>query len=371
MEKIIQNVPRFFEQHVSDCFHNALSAQLLYQKLNPNLIMADYLSFLYDSKTGYVGVNYLYKYNTSVEFTEEELNTSFEMAYFPVPELFNADNVNKKTFKDRLIVKMYIENDSDRAYKRLKELIDMDIPAVVAVDLYYMPYHRAYQKEHGLHYVVITGYNEEEGWYELFDKYKLSSSDFDGRLPIEQIRMARASDNPQKNAVMGEFTRPIQNVWCEVDYEADFKIRNERILGIIEESCRRMQGRKQVLGNQCGFEAMNCLVQDLEKKKTEELNEKNLYMFKTYYNETFKTIARSRKRFKAFINDIEGIISPELKAELLNLLEDTSKYWDICANLSLKLGITKKLALLEDVINQLNRVIDTEKIIIEKISTLV
>ncbi len=369
--KDIKNVPRFFEPYVSDCFHNALSAQLLYLGLNPNIILADYLSFLYDKETGYMGVNYLYKYNTSVEFSEKELNTSFEQAYFPVPELYES-NIDQKatTAKDQIIVKMYIENNTDGAYNRVKELIDQDIPVVAAVDLFYMRYHRAYQKEHGLHYVVITGYNEEEGWYELFDKYKLSNSDFDGKLQIDEIRMARASDNPLSNAMMGEYTRPIQNVWCEVENYKDFKVQTDRIIATLKESCSRMNSEKDVLGYQCGFEAINTLISDFDSKKSEALSETRQYMFKTYYNETFKTIARSRKRFKTFINELNELIPQNSQEEISNQLEESSKHWDICANLSLKLGITKKLALLDDIISQLNEVVINEQKVISSLGNL-
>ncbi|PYG88228.1 butirosin biosynthesis protein H-like [Ruminiclostridium sufflavum DSM 19573] len=364
--KEIKNVPRFFEPYVSDCFHNALSAQLMYLGLNPNIILADYLSFLYDKETGYMGVNYLYKYNTSVEFSETELNTSFEQAYFPVPEVYKRDGTENKAdySRDQIMVKMYIESDSDCAYNRVKELIDSDIPVVAAVDLFYMQYHRAYQKEHGLHYVVITGYNEEEGWYELFDKYRLSNSDFDGRLPINEVRMARASDNPLNNAMMGEYSRPVQNVWCEVENHKGFKLQNDRIAATLKESCIRMSSKKEVLGYQCGFDAINTLVDDLEAKKAVPLCEKNQYMFKTYYNETFKNIARSRKRFKTFINEIDGILPQNIQSDISDLLEESSRHWDICANLSLKLGITKKLTLLEDIINQLKEVIVNEQKVI-------
>jgi hypothetical protein len=369
----IKNVPRFYEPHVSDCFHNALAAQLLYMGLNPNIILADYLSFLYDSDSGYMGVNYLYKYNTSVEFTEEELNTSFELAYFPVPEPFDRESIKNKykIFEDRIIVRMYLEKDADRAYSRVKELIDENIPAVVAVDLFYMQYHKAYKKEHGLHYVVITGYNEEEGWFELFDKYRLSGSDFDGRLPIEEVQLARNSDNPQKNALMGEFTRPLQNVWCEVEIHNEFNIQDDRIMAVLMESCKRMRSQKRVLGCKCGFEAMDALLHDLANNKRDQLDEKNLYMFKTYYNETFKTIARSRKRFKVFINELSGLISPELQLEIASHLDESSRHWDICANLSLKLGITKKLLILEDIINQLQNIKQIELKAVELINNSV
>ncbi|QNU67454.1 BtrH N-terminal domain-containing protein [Ruminiclostridium herbifermentans] len=369
--KSIKNVPRFFEPYVSDCFHNALSAQFLYLGLNPNILLADYLSFLYDKETGYMGVNYLYKYNTSVEFSEKELNTSFELIYFPVPKLYE-NNIEHKavTDKDQIIVKMYIENNPDGAYNRVKELIDQDIPVVVAVDLFYIRYHRAYQKEHGLHYVVITGYNEEEGWYELFDKYKLTNSDFDGKLQIDEIRIARASENPLSNAIMGEYSRPIQNVWCELENYKNFKVKTDRIIATLRESCSRMNSEKEVLGYQCGFEAINTLISDLNSKKSEELSETRQYMFKTYYNETFKTISRSRKRFKTFINELNDFIPQNSQEEISNLLEESSRHWDICANLSLKLGITKKLILIDDIIDQLNKVIINEQKVISSLGNL-
>jgi hypothetical protein len=180
-KRSIHNVPRYFEPHIHDCFQNVLSSQLLFMGLNPKILLADYLSFLYDADNGYVGLNYLFKPNTSVEFTEEELNTSHALLYYPVPVHYteSKETVRNRFKNDRVNVAMYMENNPENAHSRLKELIDGHLPVVAAVDLYYMKYHRAYKKDHGLHYVVITGYDEKEGVFELFDKYKLSSSDFD------------------------------------------------------------------------------------------------------------------------------------------------------------------------------------------------
>jgi len=136
----------------------------------------------------------------------------------------------------------------------------------------------------------------------------------------------------------------------------EFNIQDDSIIAVLEESCERMGSQKRVLGYPCGFEAMDALIQDLEDRKREKLGERNLYLFKTYYNETFKTIARSRKRFKVFINEINWLISTQLELEITKHLNESSKHWDICANLSLKLGITKKLSLLEDIIIQLKEI---------------
>ena len=48
----------------------------------------------------------------------------------------------------------------------------------------------------------------------------------------------------------------------------------------------------------------------------------------------------------------------------------SSKHWDICANLSLKLGITKKLTLLDDIISQLNEVVINEQKVISNLGNL-
>ncbi len=355
----IKNVPRYYEPYVCDCFHNAISAQLLYMGLNPKIVLADYLCFMHDPQTGYIGINYLYKYNTTVEFTEEELNTSFEFAYFAPPKQFEVMGKSNQVTNDRIIVNMYLNNDSEKADKHLKTLIDNDIPTSVAVDLYYMRYHRAYQKDHGLHYVVITGYDEDTKCYELFDKYKLSSSDFDGVLPMQDILLARESDNPQKNDLVGEYTRPLQNIWCEISSSPNFIISEEKVYGIIKESCTRMRGDKTVLGNKCGIDAIKMLISDIQTNNRES-------MFKTYYNETFKTIARNRKRFKVFLEQFDTLAIPAV----ISILEESAKSWDICANLALKFGLTKKPQVITDIISQLNNIIDKETILVENLESV-
>jgi hypothetical protein len=121
-----------------------------------------------------------------------------------------------------------------------------------------------------------------------------------------------------------------------------------------------MSSRKNVLGIECGVNALNNLLHDLEYKKNEGLEEKNLYLFKTYYNETFKTIARSRKRFNAFLGELDGLVPSEVRSEAIHQLEESANKWDICANLSLKLGITRSIALINDIINQLGEIRERE-----------
>lgn len=368
MIKQTDNIPRYFEPYVNDCFHNAYSAVLLHMGMNPNIILADYLSFMYDCKNGYVGVNYFYRPNTTVEFTEEELNTSLEFVYLPRTTLYNQATVKNidMRHKDRVNINMYIEDRPDVAYQRLKELLNSGIPVVAVVDLFYMNYHRAYQKEHGLHCVVFTGYNEEEGYYQIFDKYKLSSSDFDGNLPIDEVNLGRMSDNPLPG-VNATQKRPIRNLWMEISSDNEFKVTEDKLLNIVNESCQRMKGQKEILGHKCGLDAIELFSKNLLEKKSERLDDEKVYWYRVYLNGSLKNISRSRKRFSVFMKEISSLLPEQLITSLCVSLEESSKHWDICSSIALKLGIRKSLDMIDDLVNQLDIIRELENSIVERL----
>lgn len=368
MIKQMGNVPRYFEPYVNDCFHNAYSAALLHMGLNPDIILADYLSFMYDCKNGYVGVNYFYRPNTTVEFTEDELNTSLEFVYLAPTTLYSqsTEKAADIRYKDRVNINMYIEDKPEVAYQRLKELLDNGMPVVAAVDLYYMNYHRAYGKEHGLHCVVFTGYDEEEGYFHLFDKYKLSSSDFDGILPIDEVNMGRRSDNPLPGVNVTQ-KRPVRNLWMEIGLDKDFKVTEEKMLNLLSESCQRMKGRKEVLGYTCGLDAIELFSKSLLEKKNEKLDDEKVYWYRVYLNGSLKNISRSRKRFSVFIKQIKSLLPEQLITGLCVSLEESSKHWDICSSIALKLGIRKSLDMIDDLVSQLDIIRELESSIVERL----
>jgi hypothetical protein len=356
----ISNVPRFFEPYVNDCFQTALSGCLIHKGFNINLILTDYLSFLFDKETGYIGINYLHKYATSVEFTEEQLNSSLKFFYFPASTCYSSNKDLLKLNEDKINVIMYYEDDNNLAYNRLKELIKNGIPTVAAVDLFYMKYHRAFNKEHGLHNIVITGFDEEEGVFELFDKYKLSNSDFDGKLPISDVNLGRSSENPLFNSVMGNYTRPIRNLWTEVYVGNNFRIENHDLYSIMLESCIRMKSQKKVLGEKCGYEALDEFRAYLLQKQYTNLDEQSIMFFKLYYCDAFKVISRNRKRFKAFIKEIGNIFHDLPVSDVTAFLDESALRWDISANLSYKFGILKDVGIIRDIEKHLSISRDTE-----------
>jgi hypothetical protein len=360
----IMNVPRYFVPYTNDCFQNAYGSVISYLELKPELLLADYLSFVYDPKSGYAGMNYLQKEGTSVEFTEEELNCSLEYVYFPTTTIFSQrkGQQTKNIQNDQIKITWYIEDDENIAYLRMKELIDMEMPVVVVVDLYYIKYHKAYQKEHGLHAVVVTGYNEEENYVEIFDKYRFSSCDFDGKFPIDELILARNSKN-----CSGRYNRPIRNLWMEFSGNKQFVYNEKRWREILEESCRRMYGEKDILGCKCGLDSLEAFRRDLAAKREGEMDQAMLDYFKYYYSAIFRSLSRSRIRFNEFLIALDSKLPEELVTEVTSLLKESSKGWEINANLSIRLAITKNINAIDNLSEQIKAIWDYESLAVEKL----
>lgn len=371
-KKIISNVPRYYEPYVENCFTSSYGTLMTYMGLNPRILLSDYLSFMYDEEMNYIGTNFLIGYQSSVELTEELLNTSFEFNYLPATTYFNEQTKGGKVYrKDKVNISWLIHDDPDVAYARTKELLDSNMPVMAFIDLFYMPYHSHYQNKHQLHAIIITGYDEESGIYYVFDKYLMGNCDFDGQLPIELIKEARRSSTPIVNPVIGETTRPLRNLWIEFNIDPAFAITEESIQATLEVSCRRMRGQTEVLGRKCGLETMEVFRQAILSRKEQPLDERAIHLFRHYYLEQMKTIGRSRTRFKLFMEDVSYLFPQELVSEVCLDLTESAKLWVICSSISLKLGISKKVNLFDDLADKLAAIIELEGKITEQLSQCV
>ncbi|NEW06269.1 BtrH N-terminal domain-containing protein [Paenibacillus sp. SYP-B3998] len=368
-QHLINGVPRYYVPYLSDCFATAYAAVLAHKGQNPNIVLAEYLNFMYDETEEMIGNNFLYRFTPSVEFTEAELNTSLPFVYQPATTIYSGNMDAVQTSReDKIQIRLYICDDAEVAHERLKQLIRNDEPLCTVVNLFEMHYHGAYKKEHGLHAIVVTGYDEDAGTLHLFDKYKISNSDFDGTMTIEEVKVARLSTCELSNPAAGPYTRQIRNLWMEIEVPDSFQVTQECFYTMLEESSARMLGSKQVLGKRCGLERIEAFRSDLLLKKESTLDERAIYMFKLYYSTFLKRIARTRRHFKACIEDMGDMLPQALKDNLLELLDETIKRWEIVSNVSLKLGITKKMSLLDDMDKHLKAIIELESDIATKLS---
>ncbi|UJF32363.1 BtrH N-terminal domain-containing protein [Paenibacillus hexagrammi] len=369
MKNIVEHVPRYFEPYVNDCFATAYGACLAHLGHDPRLVLADYLSFMFDPSTNFIGTTFMYRFSTSVEFTEAELNSSLGLAYFPETTYYDPDApyTENEKHRDKIRFQLYIHDDSEVAAARLKELIDSNKAVAAVVDLYYMSYHRAYMKEHGLHAIVITGYDEEKGVYHVFDKYLLSSSDFDGEIPMEDIITARLSDVPRLNPIIGEYRRPIRNLWMEFDAGSDYTPDRAKLLGILRESYSRMSGREEASTGYSGLRSIEEFRQSLLRRKEHPVDTDTANFFKEYYNVCLKRVARGRNRFRVFLLEIADLLPQETVGVITEQLAESAKRWDICANLSLKLAISKSVRMYDDLDRNVQAILEIESAIVEQL----
>lgn len=366
----IPNVKKYFETHVNDCFTNAYASVISHLGHNPNVLLADYLSFLFDEGSGMIGVNFLLRDSPSVEFTSEELNTSLEFAYLPGTTYYSDSIAGQDAAdNDRLLIRFFIHDDPNLAYSRLKTLITSGTPVIVVVDLHEMRYHKAYQKEHGLHAIVITGFDEEADTYTMFDRYPLASSDFSGELLMSEVNRGRMSDTPLRNPLNGEYKRPVRHLWIEIDIHPTFAIREEKLRALLAESGRRLCGRRKLFGQECGLARIDAFRHALLDRRDHPLDERGIYVLKTYYFNALRSVSRNRRRFAAFLREIRDVL-PDIPVSGMEAdLETSARSWEICANLCLKSAISKKLSLLVSAADHLQTVIRTEAGIADRLMT--
>jgi len=340
--------------------------------LNPEVILADYMSFMFEEDTGYIGSTYFYKHYASVEFTEEELNTSLELVYFPATSVYDpAAAGTAQRSGDGITIRWYIHDDYEVAAERTRELIDAGKPVIAFVDMHEMNYHPFYQKDHQLHAVLLTGYDEEQRKYDLFDKYKMGNCDFDGQLSYDDIRNGRTAEVPIVNPVVGEIKRPIRNLWVEVEVSDGFALTDDKLKQILRKSRETMLGERPILGQTCGLAKIDALRQSLISKKGSELDEKTVFMLGNYYLQNFKGISRSRQRFKAFVEQIADKLPAEVSEEMIRDLEESAKLWQVCSTLALKLARSKRESILDDLDRQLQHIVEAEGRVVEQMAHVI
>jgi len=101
------------------------------------------------------------------------------------------------------------------AWKINREGLDNKKFFIAIVDVYYLYYRREFNKIHGAHAIIVTGYDTDTisiiDWYEPYF--------YQGKIERSAFFKARSSSNPKDNNPYSGW--PIYNKWIDVDF--DFK----------------------------------------------------------------------------------------------------------------------------------------------------
>ncbi|MFW9942668.1 MAG: BtrH N-terminal domain-containing protein [Candidatus Thorarchaeota archaeon] len=237
---------------------------------------------------------------------------------------------------------------ANKAWEESKRMLDQDIPLLLRVDIFYMPYEgfdEEMEEAHfGGHAVVLGGYDEEKGVAYIGD------TEFEGfqEVPIEILKKARSSTYGPK------FMRP-DNTQFSMTRRADgkhpplaagVKLAIQKVVNNMlrpSMNTNGVQGLKQFAHSLLTWgEKLN---KTITNSKGEEISLARLMFELTHgYIETWGTGGSSfRKLYKEFLEEL--LIHPELKEgprpwnseefrileESISLISDSAQNWTLIA----------------------------------------
>lgn len=350
---------QYYEPFVSDCFTNNLASILLQSGFDPDTILCDYYSFVYNSESHIIGINYPLEFNKPVYLDQSYgnfLNAAYKYLRFFPPVQEGGYSVSKET--ELIGVYRYTSDCPEFAWNRLKHLIDNGIPGLCAVDVYHMPYHRYYGQKHAIHYVTITGYDEVQGEVELFDRYKTIGSDFEGTVPLHEFIKARSSENPLDIDYESISGVPIRNLWVEVDIPESFHTDSAGLQDIIRQSINKMNTTGEWNGFSYGTAGMDRFIDDM--RKVADWGTDLRYYFIYCLRSAFKNLQRHRTRFDYFIKKVCITGNEVLLKGVGEKLHESSGEWQVLSNLAFKYGMKQSDTALESIIGHLKKIRETE-----------
>jgi hypothetical protein len=173
-------------------------------------------------------------------------------------ELSNISFIKKKMsdivispLKNNVILKTVIS--STNAWKINKISLDNEIIFIAIVDVYYIPYRREYEKIHGAHAVIVTGYDSYSDVVNIIDCYEPYF--YDGTITLVNFLRARSSKNPKDDNPYSGWQ--ISNKWVDI-YDGFNALSSEMcILKNINDMLVSKTSTREEL---CGIDALNYLL---------------------------------------------------------------------------------------------------------------
>lgn len=234
-------------------------------------------------------------------------------------------------------------------------------PIVLFVNHYYLPYHDAYMKSNGGHFLTMTGNNKDKDAY-VIDSVK--AYDFEGILTYEQLKCAR---NLKTNIF------DINNAWILIDIPKDFdrNIKVETFYLLLDNICNNMMFKKSEDNNYWGIEAIKNFKYDLVNMANNFGKNEESYILKEGLEESFNNlfisilrIAQQRNTFSNQLKIIVESINIKYKERFLiisDIYKDIHKRWIMIRN-KLFLAYKKKdKERLNNVINEISEIIILEE----------
>lgn len=150
--------------------------------------------------------------------SHQYMNCALEYCVSPASDEKSYVSFVQRKMSDLIIspikqsVKVKTVLSSSNAWRINKEQLDDGKIFIAIVDVYYLHYRREYNKIHGAHAVIVTGYDSDfiniVDWYEPYF--------FQGKIALEDFFKARLSSNPKNDNPYSGW--PIYNKWIDIEF---------------------------------------------------------------------------------------------------------------------------------------------------------
>lgn len=251
-------------------------------------------------------------------------------------------------------IKIYSVIPARNAWNINKTILDNGDIYIAIVDVYYMFYRKEYKKNHGAHAVIVVGYNEREGWVEIFDCYGFYN--FNGKIPYEDYFLARNSQNVKNNNPYSGW--PIYNKWIEVSNTVQKLPEEECLYYNLKKSLAAMKETKEEEANVYNGTAAFSIILTLAQEKNT-----GVIFWKKFYEWLF-TLSRSCELL--LTNMAECNIFCKVERETIKYYMEFNNTLQKLLFLVLKMSIKENEKLRESICDVLNKVIIELSMIFEQ-----
>lgn len=207
-----------------------------------------------------------------------------------------------------------------------------NVPVIIGVDQYYLPYNKAYHKIHGAHAVILSGFREGKDCF-IIDC--IGQSDYRGFVNIEQVQQARISQNSWSGTINSGGSIQYASITINGDkfnenpkflLEKTLLLSYDRFYGLINNND----------GSLHGIEAMQYMFDCLYEKLK---SEKNAYKqaFMDFYTDILYHI-RKKELFINYLRNYMQISSSDSLNTIFYKIHLIYKKWYILMKLCLKIA---------------------------------
>lgn len=243
--------------------------------------------------------------------------------------LYRHDPFVDSNFYHFLHLSNYSENE---IWEMNQASVANNIPVILGVDQYYLPYSKDYRKIHGAHAVILCGFHEGK---ECFLIDCIGQSDYRGFVSIEQLHKARISQNSWNGTVNSGGSIQYASITINDD---EFHDKPRRLL---EKTLSLSYGRFYGPADKAdasfyGIEAMQfmlkCLYHQLEA---------DMSAYQQAFMDFYTAILYHIKKKELFLHYLKSYlkISPsDHRNDLFQKMNSVYKKWHILMKLCLKIA---------------------------------